>query len=111
MQISHLLLSFLNFSMLTLFYSYLSAQNIYLFLLELFPVLFFFFLLPALALSELAAASSLLHRKAADKKAAAEKSHKLSQLATAPGFMHKIPGFDHCSISECFSVEHILFHW
>lgn len=42
-QIPHLLLSFLSFSMLTLLYSYLSAQNIYLFLLELFPVLFFFF--------------------------------------------------------------------
>lgn len=72
MQIPHLLLSFLNFSMLTLLYSYLSAQYIYLFPLELFPVLFFIFLLPALVLSKLAAASSLLHRKAADKKAAAE---------------------------------------
>lgn len=60
------------------------------------------FLLPALVLSKLTAASSLLHRKAAGKKAAAESHISFSQLATAPGSVYKIPGFDHCSISVCF---------
>lgn len=34
-------------------------------------------------------------------KAAAE-SHELSQLATAPGSMHNIPGLDHCPVAQAF---------